>query len=250
MVNREIPYIDLFVEWRKRFREARIRLDARRRELDEELAVLSAEESRLEAEENLIVQAETIYTARMENGIHDTRIAGGNLREVLIINFASPVGVIRGREASAALIDIGYFSNRQSADGAVYNILSKPPFAKFAKGVYIISTKSSEWLRLRGPSDGTFDEVPGTDEATNNPQAPQNGSPRGRGESIYAKQIDAIVRLAESHDGSVRSGQAASTLKIQGLFTNPKWIGFNAMKVLQKSKRFVKVDRGVYHLTS
>ena len=245
-MNREIPYIDL-VEWRKRFREARIRSDARRRELQEQFEEAIAERERLDLEENLMAQAEAYYAARMENGVRSTRIAGGNLKEVLIINFAAADGVIRGIEASAALVDIGYFSNRQSADGAVYSMLAKPPFVKLDKGVYHVPITSPDWLRLRG-SDGTLSQERPQGEVVKVPTRPAYGSSKGRQTSLFTKQIDAIVKVAQENSGAVRSYQATRVLKDKGLFRNPKWVGFDALAVLRKSKKFVKVARGVYHL--
>ena len=81
----------------------------------------------------------------MQRPLKRSPLQGDNLRETLIIHFANLDGLIIGKHTTRALVDIGYFSTRRAADGAVYTTLGKSPFQKFDRGIYIIPTDSPEW---------------------------------------------------------------------------------------------------------
>jgi hypothetical protein len=211
------PHVDQLemlpiAEWRRAVREALITNEADRRELTERLAALTEERERLLEEEQLITHAVRAYNARLHAPSTRSPIAGDTLREVLIINFANSEGVIIGNDAVAALCDIGYFSNRRTADGATYTVLSKPPFEKIDRGIYRIPTDSPEWIYLRGanghtstpdsPKDGRHDEQVTV-------QNPQEENPK----PLRKARIDAVVSEAVKLGGFISASQAVHALE-------------------------------------
>ena len=152
----QIEYVDVD-RWRKSIRDSRLHYEAEAKRLDERLGSIIVEKERIErelerirVEEELMSQTIRAYEERIEQSPKRSTLQGNNLRETLIIHFANSNGVIIGKEASKTLVELGYFSDRNSADGAVYTALGKSPFQKFDKGIYIIPTDSSEWKRLKG----------------------------------------------------------------------------------------------------
>lgn len=149
-------YLDVD-RWRKAILDSRLHYEAEAKKLNEriestsiELEGIERELERIRAEEELMSQTIRTYEERIEQSPKRSALQGNNLRETLIIHFTSPSGVIVGREASKTLVEIGYFTDRNSADGAVYTALGKSPFQKLDKGIYLIPTDSPEWERLRG----------------------------------------------------------------------------------------------------
>ncbi len=159
----QIEYVDID-RWRKSIRDSRLHYEAEAKKLDERLGSIIVEKERIErelerirVEEELMSQTIRAYEERIEKPSKRSTLQGNNLRETLIIHFASPSGVIIGKEASKTLVELGYFSDRNPADGAVYTALGKSPFQKFDKGIYIIPTNSPEWNRLRGRNGNKLD---------------------------------------------------------------------------------------------
>ena len=156
-------YVDID-RWRKAMRNSRLHYEAEAKKLNEriesisvELESLERELERIKVEEELMSQTIRAYEERMEQSPKRSTLQGNNLRETLIIHFANSSGVIIGKEASKALVELGYFSDRNSADGAVYTALGKSPFQKLDKGIYFIPTDSPEWKRLRGTNGKILD---------------------------------------------------------------------------------------------
>ena len=159
----QIEYVDID-RWRKSIRNSRLHYEAEGKKLNEciesisvEMESIERELERIRVEEELMSQTIRAYEERIEQSPKRSTLQGNNLRETLIIHFASPSGVIIGKEASKALVELRYFSDRNSADGAVYTALGKSPFQKFDKGIYIIPTDSPEWKRLRGTNGNKLD---------------------------------------------------------------------------------------------
>ncbi len=159
----QIEYVDID-RWRKAIRNSRLHYEAEAKKLNGrvesisiELESVERELERIRAEEELISQTTRAYEERMEQPSKRSTLQGNNLRETLIIHFASLSGVIIGKEASKALVELRYFSDRNSADGAVYTALGKSPFQKLDKGIYIIPTGSPVWKRLRGTNGKILD---------------------------------------------------------------------------------------------
>ena len=145
-------------------RDSRLHYEAEAKELNDriesistELELIERELERIRVEEELMSQTIRAYGERMEQPSKRSTFQGKNLCETLIIHFANPSGVIIGKEASKTLVDFRYFSNRDSADGAVYTALGKSPFQKLDKGVYLIPTDSAEWKRLKGTNGNILD---------------------------------------------------------------------------------------------
>lgn len=159
----QIEYVDVD-RWRKAIRDSRLHYEAEAKKLNEriesisiELEGIERELERIRVEEELMSQTIRAYEERIEQPSKRSTLQGNNLRETLIIHFASPSGVIMGKDASRTLVDVGYFSDRNAADGAIYTALGKSPFQKFDKGIYTIPTDSPEWNRLRGTNGNKFD---------------------------------------------------------------------------------------------
>lgn len=246
MLNDECGQIDV-VEWRKRLRETIMSIDAQIREIQQQLQSLVAEQERMVQEEIVMDQAVTAYSARMRSGTDVVPIAGNSLREVLIINFATSDGIITGRDATLALLDIGYFSSRSTADGAIYSTLAKHPFTKVDKGIYRISTDSLDWMRLRG-TNGHRDIETLVENALPELDVDTDTSAPGDRTVTFEEQVDAVVAVARQQNGQMRPGVATRILKERGLFNNPNAIGLAVLRVLQKSKKFIKIERGLYQL--
>lgn len=149
-------YVDID-RWRKAIRDSRLhdeaevqKLKGRIESMAVELELLERKLEHYRVEEELMSQTICAYEERMRQPSKRSPLQGDNLREILIIHFADPGGIIIGKEVSRTLVDIGYFSNRNSADGAIYTALGKSPFQKLDKGIYVIPTDSPEWNRLKG----------------------------------------------------------------------------------------------------
>lgn len=152
----QIEYVDVD-RWRKAIRDSRLHYEAEAKKLNERIESISLQLENIErelehirVEEELMSQTIRAYEERMEQPSRRSTLQGNNLRETLIIHFTNSGGVIIGKEASKTLVELGYFTNRDSADGAVYTTLGKPPFQKLDRGIYFIPTDSSEWKRLKG----------------------------------------------------------------------------------------------------
>ncbi len=148
-------YVDVD-RWRKAIRDSKLFYEAEANKLEERIDSLIAEQEhikreqeRIRVEEELMSQTIRAYEERMEQPSKRSVLQGNNLRETLIIHFASPNGKIVGKEATKSLVELGYFSNRNSADGAVYTALGKSPFHRLDKGIYSVSINSPEWKRLK-----------------------------------------------------------------------------------------------------
>ncbi|TRZ92773.1 MAG: hypothetical protein D4R82_06425 [Dehalococcoidia bacterium] len=159
----QIEYVDVD-RWRKAIRDSRLHYEAEAKKLNErvesistELELIERELEHIRVEEELISQTTRAYEERTEQPSRRSPLQGNNLRETLIIHFANSDGLIIGKETSRALTEIGYFSDRNSADGAVYTALGKSPFQKLDKGIYFIPTDSPEWKRLRGTNGKILD---------------------------------------------------------------------------------------------
>lgn len=151
-----IEYVDID-RWRKAMRDSRLYYEAEAKKLNErlesmsnELEHIARELERIKIEEELMSQTIRAYEERLEQPSKRPSLLGDNLREIIIINFAESDGLILGKNVSETLVDIRYFPNRNSADGAVYTALGRMPFRKLDKGVYLIPTNSPEWKHLRG----------------------------------------------------------------------------------------------------
>ena len=158
-----IEYVDID-RWRTAIRNSRLHDEAEVQKLKGRIESMSLELELLErkldnyrVEEELMSRTILAYEERMEQPSKRSTFQGNNLRETLIIHFVNSSGVIIGKQASKALVELGYFSDRNSADGAVYTALGKSPFQKFDKGIYIIPTDSPEWKRLRGTNGKILD---------------------------------------------------------------------------------------------
>jgi len=155
-----IEYVDID-RWRTAIRNSRLHDEAEVQKLKGRIESMSLELELLErkldnyrVEEELMSRTILAYEERMEQPSKRSTFQGNNLRETLIIHFANPSGLIIGKEASQTLVEFGYFSNRNSADGAVYTTLGKHPFQRLDKGVYLIPADSPEWKRLKGDING------------------------------------------------------------------------------------------------
>lgn len=156
-------YVDID-RWRKAMRHSRLYYEAEAKKLNErvesmsnELEHIARELGRIKVEEELMSQTIRAYEERLEQPSKRPSLLGDNLREIIIINFAESDGLILGKKVSETLVDIRYFPNRNSADGAVYTALGRMPFRKLDKGVYLIPTNSPEWKRLRGTNGKKLD---------------------------------------------------------------------------------------------
>ena len=181
------PTEELFADWRKDVRDARLNYETEAKKLDERLNSIMEELNRLRDEEALIEQAIRAYKARRQQPSKRSPLQGNSLRETLIIHFFDTNGVIKGIEASKALVDIGYFPDRSSADSAIYTALAKPLFKKLDKGVYAIPTDSPEWKRLRG-TNGKSNDFPG--RVQSNQKQHQKSELMDRVEHILAEHPD------------------------------------------------------------
>jgi hypothetical protein len=231
-----VDYIDV-AEWRTALQKARIEHEAAIRDLTERINAEHEELARIESDEQLLAQAARHFAARTPRPTTNFSLAGNSLREILIINFADDHGLILGRQSSASLHALGYFTSRRSADGAVYTALGKAPFVRLDRGTYLILTDSSEWARLRLSigNHATSTSVPYSE-------------PIPLEKSLWARQLEAVVSEAQKHDGLIRAGDAAKTLRRSRLYRNPNTIGLAANGILQRKKLFVKVERGLYML--
>jgi len=222
-----------FADWRKAVREAIMRNEVETRKAEEHLAELKSELERLRNEEELIAQAKRARDARLEAPKKRFPLMGNSLREILIIHFADSDGIIIGKQASETLVDIKYFPNRGAADGAIYTILSKSPFVKIDKGIYLVPSDSADWRSLR-QGNGHRPKVIETEDMSVR--------------SIRQAQAEAIVIEAKKSNGYMRSNQAVKTLERTNLITNPNTVGWDAHHVLTESGKFIKVSRGLYQL--
>ena len=152
-------YLDID-EWRKAIQNSRLHYEAELKKSEEQMQTIELERDsfrteldRINAEEKLMLQTIHAYEDRMEQNSKRSPLQGRSLRETLIIHFTDPNGVIIGRNASKALVEIGYFNYRHSADSAIYSALAKQPFQKIEKGVYRIPTNSTLWTSLRQAQD-------------------------------------------------------------------------------------------------
>ena len=159
----QIEYVDVD-RWRKAMRDSRLHYEAEAKKLNEriesisiELESIERELERIRVEEELMSQTVRAYEERIEQPTKRSTLQGNNLRETLIIHFASPSGIIIGKEASKTLVELRYFSDRKSADGAVYTTLGKKPFLKLDKGVYRIPTDSPKLKLLKGTNGRKLD---------------------------------------------------------------------------------------------
>jgi len=159
----QIEYVDVD-RWRKAIRDSRLHYEAEAKKLNERIESISIELEgieraleRIRVEEELMSQTIRAYEERMEQPSKRSSLQGNSLRETLIIHFAGPNGKIIGKEASKTLVELGYFSDRNSADGAVYTALGKSPFRKLDKGIYFIPADSPEWKRLKGTNGRILD---------------------------------------------------------------------------------------------
>lgn len=156
-------YVDVD-RWLKAVRDSRLHYEVEAKKLDERLGSIIIEKERIEhelerirSEEELIAKMTRAYEERLAQPSKRPSLLGGNLREIIIIHFAESDGLIIGRNVSEALVDIGYFPDRKSADGGIYTILGRPPFQKLDRGVYLIPKNSPEWNRLRRINGKTLD---------------------------------------------------------------------------------------------
>ena len=156
-------YVDVD-RWLKALRDSRLHYEAEAKKLDERLASIINEKEHIEreiqnirVEEELIAQTTRAYEERLEKPSTRPSLLGNTLREIIIIHFAESDGLIMGKNVSVALVDIGYFPDRRSSDGAVYTVLGRPPFQKLDRGVYLIPANSPEWKHLRGTNGNKFD---------------------------------------------------------------------------------------------
>jgi hypothetical protein len=159
----KIEYVDID-RWRKSIRDSRLHYEAEKKQLGERINSMSVqlenierELERIRVEEELMTQTIRAYEERIERPPKRSNLQGNNLRETLIIHFASPSGILIGKETSKALVELKYFSNRTAADGAVYTTLGKPPFQKLDKGIYFIPIDSTDWKLLRGENGNNVD---------------------------------------------------------------------------------------------
>lgn len=213
-------------EWRQKVREGLLEAKAEMSVIDERYKFVSAEYDRLIGEQELIEQAGRAYNARIQQPSKRTPVAGGNLREVIIINYAHENGLVVGKDVSTGLFEEGYFTDRRTADGAVYTVLNRSPFVKNQRGIYVIPTESPDWIRLRGT----------------------NGH-----KSLWRKQLDAVMAETVINHGHIRSGEVTNLLKRLGLYSNPKSIGLAANSVLKhlvKQRKLHRAERGHYRATS
>lgn len=137
-------------ELRQNLREARAAIEVQRKDAQERLSDIETCFANVQQQENMLDQLTRAYEARQAVPSTRASVPGGNLREVLIINFTDSSGLIIGLEAISKLVEVEYFANREQADGAVYTVLGKPPFVWIHKGVYQVPVDSDEWIRLRG----------------------------------------------------------------------------------------------------
>lgn len=244
--NNQIDYLPV-AEWRRAVREALIRNEVERRTAEKHLTTLEDEYICLKDEEGLITQAMRAYAAHLEAPSERIRLSGNSLREILIIHFADSSGIITGREVSIALLDIGYFTDRRAADGAIYTILSKPPFVKIDKGIYLVPMDSPEWRSLR-QGNGQRPNGNGKEDIRSSRSAHYLTDSVQPSKSMRQEQIEAIVSYAKLRKGYIRSHQAKVLLKQAKLMTNTKTVGLAAHSVLTKSGKFDKVERGLYRL--
>ena len=156
-------YVDVD-RWLKAVRDCRLHYETEARKLEESLESIIIEKKRIEHElqkiiheEELILRTAQAYEERLEQPCRRPSLLGNNLREILIIHFAKSDGVIIGKDASEALVDIGYYRDRKSSNGAVYTVLGRPPFQKLERGIYRIPVDFPEWNRLRRNSGRTPD---------------------------------------------------------------------------------------------
>lgn len=161
--TKPVEYVDVD-RWLKALRDSRLHYEAEAKKLDERLDSMIIEKERIEhelerisSEEELIAQTTRAYEERLEKPSKRPSLLGDNLREIMIIHFTESDGLIIGRNVSRALVDIGYFPDRKSADGAVYTVLGRPPFQKLDRGIYLIPRNSPEWNRLRRSNGKTLD---------------------------------------------------------------------------------------------
>ena len=156
MFDTDNRHVDV-VEWQARLREGIVASEAILKELEQKLSDFTTfihdEKNKLETlrqEEFFVAEVARKYKARLESNGRRGALSGNSLWETLIIHFASEDGIIRGKEAAETLQRRGYFSDRRSANAAVYTNLAKPIFERLEPGVYQIPLDSSEWIRLRG----------------------------------------------------------------------------------------------------
>ena len=145
----QVDYIEV-AAWRKAVREALVHSETERQNLLERIEAVDQEVDRLQREQGLIEEVASTYLARLQAPTKRSPLAGTSLKETILINFARPDGIVIGKDAAETLLSIGYFSERRSADGAVYTVLSKPPFVRVDRGIYRVPKDSPDWLRLHG----------------------------------------------------------------------------------------------------
>ena len=198
MVNENSEYIDV-AAWLNRVRENIVGSEALinelRQQMEDTQKHLNGEMSRLEelrGEEKLVSEAASKYKARVHTNGTKAPLAGKTLWETLIVHFASENGVIRGKEAVDTLHRLGYFSDRQAANGAVYTNLAKPIFQKVDAGIYRIPTNSQRPSRSMSPSQ----------------QA----------------EIEVVANIARKQEGHVRFQQAKDALRESGLISPPSLV--------------------------
>ena len=212
---------------RRAARDARIHAEAAHRVATERYEETMDEVTEAQQYERMIDEVIRRHAASQNGAPARVKIAGGNLREVLIINFADQHGTIQGIEATSGLMDLGYYANRETADGAVYTTLGKSPFQKVQKGVYRIATNHPDWVRLR----------------KKNAQQPLRRLPPSQ-----QAELDVVADVARKQDGHIRFSQAKKALADSGLFKNEWGVNFAVSRVLSHSGRFQRIERGLYRL--
>ena len=224
-----IPY----GEWKRKSREAKLRLEAEHRHLAERLQAVDEQLGALEEEEQEVSQAMRRIVARLNAPSDQKPLPGSNLREVLIINFADADGKIVGEPTVDALVDLEYFSDRRTAFASVYTVLAKPPFEKIDRGMYRVPTNSSEWQRLR-PSNGSRRQT--------NKHVLSHGKRR-------AEQEILAVSLAQERDGRLRYSDVNRLVEAHPeLIADPRHVGFDVRHILRRTGPFERVERGLYRL--
>lgn len=144
-----------FTEWESVLKAELVAVDAalsqlrkNRQEIDERIAELDGYHAELHSERLLLSEANGQCKARLTRRPLRAGFVGP-LWEILVKHFAREDGTIVGKDVVNTLVRLGYFADNRSAAGAVYTNLRKPIFKKVRTGVYVISTESQHWARLR-----------------------------------------------------------------------------------------------------
>ena len=142
---------------REVLREGHAKNEAARQQVQSEIDRLETKMDGLNKEREAFQASDLLLTSTIASiterisGLSGGKIplAGNSLKEILLLNFADPEGVVKATESAKTLTHWGYFTDEHTAMASVYTVVRRAPFTKVDKGIYRFPTLSPIWARLR-----------------------------------------------------------------------------------------------------